>query len=433
MFNVNNGYIQKYDFVNENEGYVIVNDSLMVTNDGGVSWYFDTKMDPGFFEQFNYPNWFDNGDTLVFTSMDKGPIYIPKPATLLKNENSYFENGGSLMALSRNSAGNIAMLVREPKTNKEGAFIYLYFYSSSSGKWSKIKRLFPETLSYFMNFSDNNKVHLSNGSNNLIRSFEFGNFSFVPDICFIEPNSKDQLTINWSNDGVDDIIVRHNIYKKVGIDQYDLIGASIGSSFTDTLSNSKVSSEKYTVSAIFTDSIESYHSKEHGTILLQAGMGLKNEVLLTWNPYIGLDYDQVQIWSGSNESNLDLLATLPADNFRYTDLNPQGKKLYQVRFEFESACTNSTNGRISDLSVMKSNYVDLLGLQDQSKISLYPNPSGTYLNLDGAEGKRYHIFNTEGQKVADGIVTNEQINIKNLISSHYLIGIDGTYLRFIKN
>ncbi|MEP1487664.1 MAG: T9SS type A sorting domain-containing protein [Algibacter sp.] len=89
-------------------------------------------------------------------------------------------------------------------------------------------------------------------------------------------------------------------------------------------------------------------------------------------------------------------------------------------------------GNTLDLTLESLNVSDI---ELKSKIYLYPNPSLNYTSITGLDKeKEYIIYNSLGQKIMVGTVSNDvKINLENLKKGFYSIILDDlNSFRFLK-
>src|SRR5262249_48105474 len=132
-----------------------------------------------------------------------------------------------------------------------------------------------------------------------------------------------------------------NIYREGSVvGQFDSIGnvlATNDGKFIDQAAVPNQQSYKYTMSAVDSCGHTTLHylitssALVHQTIHLAASQGLGNEVNLTWNPYIGFSYNTFYIYRGSSATTLQILDSVSATTYAYTDYTAQeGLNYYRV-------------------------------------------------------------------------------------------------------
>ena len=133
------------------------------------------------------------------------------------------------------------------------------------------------------------------------------------------------------------------IYKQGNVfNQFDLLTERAYSEpniYIDNTSNPDAFSDFYKVTAVDSCGNESALSTHHKTIHLSASQGINNRVELRWEPYEGLGYPSVNIYRGTNPSDLQLLASRPGNTISYTDVNPpRGLLYYQTEIVAPNVC-----------------------------------------------------------------------------------------------
>ena len=65
-------------------------------------------------------------------------------------------------------------------------------------------------------------------------------------------------------------------------------------------------------------------------------------------------------------------------------------------------------------------------------MKVFPNPSQNNIIINGIKDFSYEIFSVKGDKIMDGIYSN-QINISNFSSGIYFIKVGDQTIKFVKN
>ncbi|WP_415328312.1 GEVED domain-containing protein [Chryseobacterium sp. MMS23-Vi53] len=103
-----------------------------------------------------------------------------------------------------------------------------------------------------------------------------------------------------------------------------------------------------------------------------------------------------------------------------------------------SVCGSFTYGEVEDYGVYLSNTANLSvnELNKNKEGSIYPNPTSDILNISGISGNEFEIYNSVGQKVMQGKISDEKVNVHDLTKGVYFIQIkeknNVTRLKFIK-
>ncbi len=209
-------------------------------------------------------------------------------------------------------------------------------------------------------------------------------------------------------------IAAYNIYKEssmAGI--YNLI-ASVPyndlSVYVDTFSNPTIRSWRYKMTSMDSCGNESPLSAEHKTIHLTINTGLSGEINLIWDRYEGFSYGSYDIYRYAVSNGWELVATLPATLFSYTDANPPADtKKYYIAVQTPSTCTpsggkKSNSGPFSrSLSNLEDNRQQgTIGFdpnKGEAEICIYPNPAISTLNIENMNNERIkeiRIYNITG-------------------------------------
>lgn len=105
-----------------------------------------------------------------------------------------------------------------------------------------------------------------------------------------------------------------------------------------------------------------------------------------------------------------------------------GQKEPVLRVEMRSLLGNSTVTSVQyrdkfDPNVLSVSNTELID------VSVYPNPTSEVLQVDGLDDATYRIVNLNGQVVLEGLVQNQEINVRNLQNGTYqIIFIQSNYL-----
>lgn len=147
----------------------------------------------------------------------------------------------------------------------------------------------------------------------------------TPQVCLVSVDSATKrYVIVWEKTGVP--VDSFRIYREsatTGV--YDLIGAqaySVESSFIDQASYPEVKSELYKISSLDSCGNESVLSLYHRSLHLISSPGLGNNVVLSWDNYIGFAFAKYKIWRGSNPSSMSVLDSVSSSISNYTDTMP---------------------------------------------------------------------------------------------------------------
>ncbi|WP_374462009.1 reprolysin-like metallopeptidase [Chryseobacterium taeanense] len=100
-----------------------------------------------------------------------------------------------------------------------------------------------------------------------------------------------------------------------------------------------------------------------------------------------------------------------------------------------SSCGNYTYGQVEDytLNIVSSGRSETDTKDLITDIKLYPNPVKDILYISNTKAEDYKIFDMGGKLINSGKLERGSVNVSGLIKGAYMIQIDGTSKRFIKN
>ena len=183
-------------------------------------------------------------------------------------------------------------------------------------------------------------------------------------------------------------VASYNIYKEsseAGL--YYLIGNSSADSISqyfDTQSDPSIRSWRYKVATVDDCGNEAEWSDEHKTMHLTANKGINGEVNLIWDDYEGFSYSSFMVERHHPTTGWEVLDTLPANLFTYTDQNTPGDSnlVYRIWIETPGVCTAQ---KAQDYNSSRSNKegVNMPAPQNNNSgieendvaFSVYPNPT----------------------------------------------------------
>jgi len=224
--------------------------------------------------------------------------------------------------------------------------------------------------------------------------------------------------------------------------EYDWIGSnhiSDSSIFLDTASIPAQQSYQYKIAIRDTCTHVSDLSPMHQTILLQANIGVGNEINLYWNPYVGFDYPNFGILRSVNAGEYFLIATVPNNIYSFIDLNPpNGQKKYKIRIDKNPPC----NPQKKSLSFVESNPVELLPVSNSEfefdRINIYPNPFETTLIIErpiSDKNLNIDILDISGRKLGAYMFklheTTLTLSISNLSPGIYFLCFNDVFRKLI--
>jgi photosystem II stability/assembly factor-like uncharacterized protein len=128
---------------------------------------------------------------------------------------------------------------------------------------------------------------------------------------------------------------------------------------------------------------------------------------------------------GSNWIDID---SVGADITTYTDINLAENTVYHYRVYAYNASGNS--GYTNAISA-----TTLVGitLNNKAQMSIYPNPTNGFINIENYSNNNYDIFDIVGKKIASGSISNNTIDISNHPNGVYFVKIDNQSYKIIKN
>lgn len=103
-----------------------------------------------------------------------------------------------------------------------------------------------------------------------------------------------------------------------------------------------------------------------------------------------------------------------------------------------SACGTFSYGEVEDYGVYLLTPANLSAneINEHKNISIYPNPASDVLNIPGADGTEFEIYNTAGQLVSKGKISDQKLQVHDLVKGVYFIQIKNnnniSKLKFIK-
>ena len=203
-----------------------------------------------------------------------------------------------------------------------------------------------------------------------------------------------------------------NIYTKIGAVSYDSLSV-----FVDTQSAPDVQSNKYKISILDKNGVESDQSATHKTMHLSINKGTGSSWNLIWEAYEGFAVSTYNIYRGTSAADLALIGSTSGSSTQYNDVNaPVGNVYYQLEVispnyvnpSKVSAYASENSAFInyaSSRSNVATNTANGTGLNDNNlnTFEVYPNPSRgeVTISMEKIEDTNYSIAvsNTLGQKV----------------------------------
>jgi Secretion system C-terminal sorting domain len=275
--------------------------------------------------------------------------------------------------------------------------------------------------------------------------------NYKQDICMVTIDSATQNNmLVWENK-YNYQTESFNIYREgVIANQFDSIGnvfVSSISTFVDNDVNPNQRSYRYIMSAVDSSGHSetiynpTYDSAEvHATIHVQASAGLQGEVNLAWNAYVGFTYNTFYIYRGASSTNLQILDSVPANTFAYTDFTPPaGINYYKVAVHRTGGCSPDGGTTVYMHAVSNPPYALVLGIDnpDLSNIFLLgPNPFSEEILLrskNNIHGGMVNIYNSLGKKVYEEEFNGTEKLIKHSFTNGlYTLNVSGTGVNYTR-
>ena len=244
-----------------------------------------------------------------------------------------------------------------------------------------------------------------------------------PHLCMVTSDEDGYNRILWEDPVETEGITHYEVYRNTS-GQYDLVGSIEFNEFnelTDKDADPRVQAYTYRVQALDDCGNRSPFSNEHKTIHLVMGQGLNGSINLSWGTYVGQTYDQVIIYRGTTPDNLEVLATVSATSFSYTDVDPPaGDVYYQLEIVGEFNCNTGRS-----LFSLKSNIIDNLVTSSIETVtdfdgSIYPNPVQDQVTITLKEDMQMIVYSLNGQLF---LSENLEQGINQVSTSHLQSGV----------
>jgi hypothetical protein len=166
----------------------------------------------------------------------------------------------------------------------------------------------------------------------------------APSITSVITDQNGHNVVRWAPRDV--LAVDHyNIYREdngvfavVGTVPHD---GSSEYSWVDDQANTATQSYLYSISEVFFDNRESDPSAPHTSMNVQLDMAQGNVCNLSWNPYIGFNYDSYSIYRGNSIDNMELIAVLDTSTTTYNDPYTSGSTVY-----YQVEVSDSTDAKV---------------------------------------------------------------------------------------
>ena len=276
--------------------------------------------------------------------------------------------------------------------------------------------------------------------------------NYKQDICMVTVDSATQKNrIVWENKN-NFQIESFNIYREgVVINQFDSIGnvsVTANSLFIDYAVNPNQRSYKYKVTAIdssgqtafYYNSITHDSAIVHATIHVQANAGLNNEVNLAWNAYSGFTYNTFYIYRGANSNNFQILDSVSASTFSYTDFNaPAGLNYYKVTVHRNGGCSPDGGTTVYYQATSNNPYALSVGINEfveSAAFIISPNPFMEELRIISSteiHDGQIKLFNSIGELLYQDLYSGKEklmtIELPKGIFLLIVTGAEGSWFR----
>jgi hypothetical protein len=275
------------------------------------------------------------------------------------------------------------------------------------------------------------------------------NASFLqtPNICIVGiDTTNNQNRVTWEKplvDGIDSFYV----YKETNVAHvYALLGAvdyDDTAIFVDVNSNPAAQAYRYRIAMLDSCGSETNLSDIHKTIHLTINQGLGGAWNLIWSHYEGINFGSYNIYRGTDANNVTLLTTIQSNLNSYTDLSPpSGIVHYQIEVVNPNDCdpTKINGYGVSRSNIANNGLAELLHLNTQSLVHVYPNPVTDHLTLEVPEellNHRFTILDAFGRTIFNGTISEskQEIETTKLEAGTYYLSIKNVpeIIRFIKH
>lgn len=268
-----------------------------------------------------------------------------------------------------------------------------------------------------------------------------------PQIGIVGVNGNNKNVVVW-NKPVSYGIDSYSVYRETNVsDVYEKIGTiPYGdlSVFVDETSNPTVKSNKYKLSIVDKNGLETQLSEPHKTMHLSINKGQNNTWNLIWEPYTGFTPSTYNIYRGSSATSLGFIDATSGSSTQFSDISaPTGDVFYQVEvispvlvnptrvkstqqkiIESGNISTVSYNSSRSNIASNFMSGIDNLKTENNN-IHVYPNPAKGQFKIECAGGSVFEIQNLIGQLIYTGNLNNSNIvRTDNFKSGVYLIKIN---------
>lgn len=237
-------------------------------------------------------------------------------------------------------------------------------------------------------------------------------------ICVVGVDTLTETNLVVWTPSFDPGVASYNIYKEssqAGL--YYLIGNSSADSISqyfDTQSDPSIRSWRYKVATVDDCGNEAEWSDEHKTMHLTANKGVSGEVNLIWDDYEGFSYSSFMIERHHPTTGWEVLDTLPANLFTYTDQNTPGDSnlVYRIWIETPGTCTaekaqdyNSSRSNKEGVNVPAPQNNNSGIEENDLTFNVYPNPTDGIVQIryDGVINE-IRLYDMSGKLIYSNVV-----------------------------
>jgi len=345
------------------------------------------------------PSLYDMSDNVFTISTSSQSILVTNP-----NGGETWQVG-SVQNITWTSSGITNVKIEYTTDNGTSWTTIIASYTANAGSYPWAVPNNPSTQCK-VRISDSGNASLSDISDNTF-TINTGGQS-TPEICIVTVDSTiNKNMIVWEKP-YSTTIDHYNIYVESSqANVYTLIGSvpyNNLSVFTDYSSNSLQQANRYKISIVDINNIETALSDYHMTIHLTINQGIGNTINLLWNSYEGFTYPSFNIYRGTSPTNMSLLATVASTLNSFTDLYPPGGYVYyKIEVVKPVPCSPSKTIFGSSVSNMSTNDPSLStdpGSSTCSEVQIFPNPTTGLIKVisDRVIGE-VEIYNSMGIEV----------------------------------
>ena len=227
---------------------------------------------------------------------------------------------------------------------------------------------------------------------------------------------------------------QNNHFEKIGEVSWSQPGT-----FLDTTANPLVKSDKYKISLVNLDGVESEKSPYHKTIHLNINPGLYGYNLI-WNPYEGFEFLSYHIWRKIGNAPFEMIAGVASNVDSYTDFyTASGLSTYYIEVVRPEPCTPSLKSQEFASVISNPGTAAPLGIDEQEgAIILYPNPVKNKLEIVkngiGKSSLQAEVFRVNGQLLQQLQLTENrsEIDLSVFNPGVYFIRISGENFTMVR-